>query len=264
MKISNCGYDYRHNSDYTAERPFGSSGHILLIVRSPARIILHDREYLTKGNCVVLYHKETPQFFYAHNSEFVNDWVRFDTDEADFAFFDRIGLQFDTIAEYTDVYPLSRIVKQLSSEMWSSNPNAEESKTLLLHYLFLKLSDYNSRQTVMISKLTEKLTILRNNIYSTPQNDWSINTICKSLSISASYLQHQYKKFFGNSIKDDITASRIEYSKKLLANTDHTIAVIARMAGYANDLTFMHIFKEKTGFTPSQYRKSCGTYFTFS
>ncbi len=260
MKVSNCGYDYRHEAGYTAERPSGSIGHILMIIRSPARIVLNGQTHYTKGNCVIVYRKETPQFFYAHNAQFANDWVRFDLDEEDFDFLNKIGIQFDTILEFSDVYPLSRIVKQLSAEMWSANPNTEDSRVLLLRLLFLKLSDYISMKTVVLSKLTERLTILRNNIYALPQNDWSISNICRSLSISTSYLQHQYKKLFGNSIKDDVTASRIEYSKNLLAQTDHTVAAIARLAGYANDLTFIHIFKKKTGFTPSQYRKSASTY----
>lgn len=260
MWVSNCGYDFRHEAGYIAERPEGTEGHILMIVRSPARIILDGRTHYTRGNCIVLYHKDAPQFFYANHAEFVNDWVRFCLDEEDQAFWEKTGLQFNTIMEYADVYPLSRIVKQLSAEMWSNNPNAEESKTLLLRLLFLKLSDFISRKTVVFSRLTETLTLLRNNIYSTPQKDWSISGICQSLSISDSYLQHQYKKIFGSTIKEDVTASRIEYSKALLAKTNYTISAISRMVGYVNELTFLHIFKKKTGFTPSQYRKSASTH----
>ena len=260
MRVSNCGYDYRHEVGYTAERPFGTEGHILMIIRSPARVVLNGHVHYTKGNSVVLYRMDTPQFFYAHNTEFVNDWVRFNLDEEDYAFLENIGIKFDTIMEYADVYPLSRFIKILALEKWSSNQNAEESATLLLRLLFLKLSDYISKKPMIHSQLTEKLTILRNNIYTAPHNDWSIDSICIAMSISPSYLQHKYKQLFGNSIKNDITESRIQYSKQLLSNTNHTIATIAHMSGYANDMAFMSIFKKKTGFTPSQYRNSSVTY----
>lgn len=260
MRVSNCGYDFRHESGYAAERPFGTEGHILMIIRSPARIVLKNQVFFTKGNCVVLYHMDTPQFFYAHNTEFVNDWVRFTAAEEDLAFLASIGIKFDTIMEYADVYPLSRLIKILAMEKWSFNPNAEESTTLLLRVLFLKLSDYITKAPVIYSQLTEKLTSLRNSIYTNPQNDWSIDSICKALSISPSHLQHKYKQLFSNSIKNDITESRIEYSKQLLASTNHTIVAISRMVGYANDMAFLSIFKKKTGFTPSQYRKSSITH----
>ena len=260
MRISNCGYDFRHDASYTAERPMGTAGHILMIIRSPARIVLQDQVYYTKGNCVVLFHMNTPQYFYAHNAEFVNDWVRFHLDEEDYAFLDRIGIQFNTIMEYSDVYPLSRYIKIMATEQGSSNQNAKESTGLLLRLLFLKLSDYIAKKPEVYSQLTEKLTILRNNIYTNPEYDWNIGILCKSLSISPSYLQHKYKHLFGSSIKNDITESRIQCSKKLLVNTNYTVSAIARMSGYVNDLSFMAIFKKKTGFTPSQYRASAKTH----
>ena len=92
MQISNCGYDYRHDSSYFAERPTGSMGYILMIIRSPARFDLHGQTYYLSGNNVILYHKETPQFFYAHNTEFVNDWVRFDLDADDIIFLEPLPL----------------------------------------------------------------------------------------------------------------------------------------------------------------------------
>ncbi len=261
MWVSNCGYDYRHEAGYIAERPFGTEGHILMIIRSPARIILNGTVHYTKGNCVVLYRMDTPQFFYAYNTEFVNDWVRFYLDEEDTEFWESTGIQLDSITEYADVYPLSRIIKIMASEKWSANHNAETSAALLLRLLLLKLGDYIVKKPIVYSQLTEKLTNLRNNIYSNPQSDWSIDNISKSLSISPSYLQHKYKQLFSTNIKNDITASRIEYSKRLLTKTNRTVSQISRMVGYTNDMTFMYIFKKKTGFTPSQYRKSSGSYF---
>lgn len=260
MRVSNCGYDYRHEASYMAERPFGSTGHILMVIRSPACIRINGETYYTQGNSVVLYHKETPQFFSAHNTEFVNDWVRFDLEKEDFSFLERIGVRFDTIVEHQNVYALSRLVKLLYMEKQSTSPTAEESMNLLLRLLFLKLSDYIAPKPEVGSRLSEKLTILKGNIYSNPQKQWTIDGISQSMSISPSYLQHKYKQLFGNSIKSDITESRIQYSKWLLANTHNTVVAISRMAGYANEVTFMYIFKKKTGMTPSQYRNSSERY----
>lgn len=260
MRVSNCGYDFRHDMNYTAERPAGTEGHILMVIRSPARIVLRGQVHYTKGNCVVLYHMDSPQFYYALNTEFVNDWVRFNINDEELAFLESIGIYFDSIMEYADVYPLSRYIKIMAVERGSSNHNAKESTALLLRLLLLKLSDYIANKPVIHSNLTEKLTIIRNNIYSNPQNDWSIDTICKTTSLSPSYLQHKYKQIFGSSIKNDIIESRLQYCKQLLATTNYTVAMISRMGGYANEISFMCIFKKKTGFTPSQYRRSSTTY----
>lgn len=256
MRVIRSGYDYREESCFHVERPVGVGAYILLIIRSPARIILNDQTHYVKGNNVIVYRKGSPQYFFAHNAEFVNDWVKFELDEEDLAFLESIGIQFDTVMEFSDVHALSRLVKLLFIERWADNPNAEESKTLLLRLLFLKLSDFITKEIVVSSKLTEKLTILKNNIYCNPQKDWSIETICRSLSISPSYLHSTYKKMFGSSVKADVIASRLEYSKDLLATTDLKISTIAHRAGFETDVHFMYMFKKKTGLTPSQYRKA--------
>lgn len=256
MKVIRSGYDYREESCFHVERPFGIGIYVLLIIRSPACINLNDQTHYLKGNNVIVYRKGSAQYFAAHNTEFVNDWVAFDLEEEDLLFLESIGIQFDTIMEFSDVHALSRIVKLLFIERWANNPNAEESNTLLLRLLFLKLSDFITKRIVVSSELTEKLAILKNNIYCNPQKDWSIENICKSLSISPSYLHSTYKQMFGSSIKADVIASRIEYSKDLLANTDLKISVIAHRSGYETDVHFMYMFKKKTGLTPSQYRKA--------
>ncbi|MBR5569784.1 MAG: helix-turn-helix transcriptional regulator [Oscillospiraceae bacterium] len=46
-----------------------------------------------------------------------------------------------------------------------------------------------------------------------------------------------------------------------LVNTNHNIATISRMVGYENDVHFMYIYKKKTGFTPTQYRRASISYF---
>ena len=78
--------------------------------------------------------------------------------------------------------------------------------------------------------------------------------------MSPSYLHYTYKKMFGSSIKQDVVNSRLERSKHLLVNTDYPVATIAHMVGYENDVPFMIMFKKKTGFTPTQYRKSSAKY----
>lgn len=260
MKVILSGYNYRHKVSYYTERPNGIGDYVLLIIRSPARITIDNQTHYIKGNNVIVYRKGSPQYYAAHNAEFVNDWVQFDLDQEELLFYESIGIPFDTILDFPDVYPLSRLVELLWAERWFKYPNAEESKTLLLRLLLLKLSDLILSKTAVSSHFTIELMILRRDISNAPQRDWSIENICKSISISPSYLHSIYKKLFGTTIKEDVLASRIARSKQLLSDTNHSIATIAHMVGYENDVHFLHIFKKKTGFTPRQYRKLASTH----
>lgn len=256
MEITFCGFNMRHMDGFRLRRPNGTRDYLLLIFRSPIYIRLGgETRYITKHS-VILFNRHTPQFFGSHNAEFVNDWFQFEADRQELRFLEQIGIPFDTLMEFNDVYEFSNIVKQICNETWSNHKNAKKTTDLLIRLLFLKLSDQWAMLPVADTHLAEQLNTLRNNIYNKPARDWSIPAICESLSLSPSYLQHKYKQMFGTNIKKDVTASRIRYGKYLLANTDHTILRISQMAGYENDVHFMRVFKKETGFTPSQYRKA--------
>lgn len=254
MKTYSCGYNFRHDTSYRADRSKGAGGYILMIIRSPARITLDGKDHFVKGNTVIVYRKTSPHIYGAHNAPFINDWVRFYPDDDDLIYLAQIGIPFDTIIDFQNIHNLSDIVKLMANECRSTGVHSQEKRLLLLHLLFLTLSDHLAEKTLAPAHLTEKLSSLRDDIYASPEYKWTIEGICQSLSISPSYLQHKYKAIFGNSIKNDITASRLEYGKYLLSNTDNTVRDIAQMIGYENDVHFMYMFKKKTGYTPSQYR----------
>lgn len=256
MKVNICGYNYRHDESFYVERPTGGRDYMLLIIRSPGRIVLNGHTHYIDRSAVILYRKGTPQYFGAHNAEYINDWVSFELDEEDMALCKSIGIQFDTVLEYADTNQLSRFVKQLSIEQWADNPNAEASEAFLLRLLLLKLADFISKPKEYSAKLSTKLQTLRKRIYEHPELDWSTDSICQSLSISPSYLYYAYKRILGTTVKADVIASRLEYSKHLLAYSNYSVSEISHMVGYENDVHYMYMFKKATGMTPTQYRKS--------
>lgn len=256
MKIINCGYNYRHPTDFTIQRPNGSGDFILLILRSPAYFVFEGQTHHTEGNAVVVFKKGTPQLYGAFHAAFVNDWVHFEADEEDAAYLESLGIPFDRIIEFQNVSELSRLINHMCFEKYSNNKNFVQSTMLYFNLIMLKISDLCAQSRTACSALADKLATLRNKIYTDPQNDWTVEAIAKELSISLSYLQHQYKLLFDHSIKRDITLSRIEYGKYLLFATDYTVAAIAHLCGYENDVHFMRTFKREVGDTPTAYRRS--------
>lgn len=101
----------------------------------------------------------------------------------------------------------------------------------------------------------EQIYRLRRNIISSPQNNWDIREIASRISVSRSHLQRLYKQFFSVSIKDDVINARMKKAAQLLTNTNLRIQEIAYRCGYNNENHFMRQFKEKTGVTPSVYRR---------
>lgn len=256
MEIVNCGYDYHHPKGFKINRPNGSGDYILLVVRSPAFFLFQNKLHATKGNAVVIFNKGTPQIYGSDDTEYINDWLHFECDREDIHFLRELGIEFDKILEFPNVTELSSLIKRMYFEKYSNNKNAKQSVAMYFKLIMLKISDFCEQKGIADTALQERLIQLKNSIFSYPQENWKIDEISKKLSISKSYLQHQYKVLFQTSIKKDVTLSRIEYSKYLLFSTDYTISTITGLCGYENDVHYMRTFKKETGLTPSEYRKS--------
>lgn len=82
-----------------------------------------------------------------------------------------------------------------------------------------------------------------------------VENICRDLNISHSYLCKIYKKDMGTTVKNRLLNLRIDEAKKLLSDTDLSIASVAYSVGFSDNIHFMKIFKEHTGMTAGEFRK---------
>ncbi len=80
--------------------------------------------------------------------------------------------------------------------------------------------------------------------------------LCRELGMSRAALFNRMKAITGAGVKEYITRLRIEKAKNLIESTNLTIAEISEMTGFASQSYFSTAFKNYTGMTPSQYKKS--------
>ena len=85
--------------------------------------------------------------------------------------------------------------------------------------------------------------------------DLSRTTLADMVYLSADHLARIFKKETGETLVKYITDKRINAAKELLSDTKTPIAQVASEVGYDNYSYFTKIFKEKTGFSPGDYRK---------
>lgn len=255
MQINNIGYNHSHDADFQISRPDGSGDYLFLIVKTPAIFTLSGKDIQTEPNSVILYKKGTPQFYRVLGTVFTNDWLHFDINEDELSLFEEWKIPFDTILPLNNINDLSLFIKNITYERYSSNHYREQSVSLYLQLLFMKLSEkLHSLPDERISSYYEKMSMLRFRIYNMPYLDWNISGLSHGLSISKSYFQHLYKEIFGTGVMEDVIQSRIQHAKYLLSTTSLSIKEIASMCGYSNETHFMRQFKGIMNMTPSQYR----------
>jgi len=86
-------------------------------------------------------------------------------------------------------------------------------------------------------------------------NDISIESIAAQVFLSPSYLGYLFKKQKGQSLRQYITAYRIEQAKHYLDSSNIKILDIGRKVGFPNPSYFTLMFKSQVGLTPAQYRE---------
>ncbi|MDF2485081.1 MAG: AraC family transcriptional regulator [Herbinix sp.] len=244
-------YDATHSSDFIFDVPEGHDCWLLVLTKTPAIFLVDNdlREY--PSNCAILYKPNHRIYYRACGEIYINDWIRFDTDET-----------YVTTSPITSGEPFvihdpsycHKLYQLLVSEHILSNNYKEISIDNLLRILFNKLLE--SFHYKPVSPLYKNLNELKKEIYRQPNSQWTVSKMAEKLNISVGYLEEIYKNTFGVTCMDDVISSRINLAKKYLLYDHYTIAEIVTLCGYRNMEHFFRQFKKITGVTPNRFRNS--------
>lgn len=84
----------------------------------------------------------------------------------------------------------------------------------------------------------------------------ALEDICKKVNYSKSYVCKVFKNETGQSLISYYNGLKTEKAKVLLKETDESLSEISRKLGFGDDKYFREMFKNQTGITPAQYRKT--------
>ncbi|MBP1920104.1 AraC family transcriptional regulator [Youngiibacter multivorans] len=83
----------------------------------------------------------------------------------------------------------------------------------------------------------------------------SLNEIAQEFFVSKYYLAREFKKYYGMTIGEYISAKRVNSSKELLRFTNKSIEEIATLCGITDTNYFAKVFRKFEDCSPSDYRK---------
>ena len=96
---------------------------------------------------------------------------------------------------------------------------------------------------------------LRNYIESNYADIHAVEELADEFHLNRIYLEREYKKVYKISLKQALTACKIDAAKTLLEK-GYTVEQTAHLVGYDLPATFSRVFREKTGHAPSIYAKN--------
>ena len=100
--------------------------------------------------------------------------------------------------------------------------------------------------------LLEEAQKLLSENYSNP--NFSLKDFLKKSEISEVHFRKIFKAFYGMPPNQYLISLRLNQAKALLENNVAPINKIAEMLGFSSNCYFSRLFKEKTGFSPNEYR----------
>lgn len=86
--------------------------------------------------------------------------------------------------------------------------------------------------------------------------DITVKTLAEALFISESYVSKLFSKNLNCSFREYINGLRVQKAQKLLESTGMRIGQIMAACGFQNQSSFNRVFREITGTSPRQYRKT--------
>ena len=176
-------------------------------------------------------------------------WVTFSGDESK-EIFSKLGVSpQNPIIDGVDVDEAKTLIRQMPSDTSSDFSTLHFTALLYeLISLFFKSNEGGKANSYLNSAIQY--------IKAHFSEEITVENISSFVGISRKYLFALFKSALGLSPKEYIVNYRIEKAKHLLLSNDFSIGEVAWSVGYHDQLAFSKIFKEKTGVSPTKYRKN--------
>lgn len=115
-----------------------------------------------------------------------------------------------------------------------------------------RLTEYPAEQVEIIRQIHDRL-------IGNLEQRCSIEELSRQYLMNPTTLKQMFKTVYGTSIAAHIREHRMEAAARLLAQTDMSIADVARQVGYDSQSRFSAAFKAHYGMLPKEYRRKCAS-----
>ena len=120
------------------------------------------------------------------------------------------------------------------------------------------LADYIANDTSLISSNESLGRLIKKFIKDNIARKLTLHELARNLHCSTVTLTEHFKREFGITINEYITAKRMDLSETLMLNTDKPLREIAALSGFADVEYFSRTFKKHHGVSPALWRKTKG------
>ena len=150
-------------------------------------------------------------------------------------------------------------IKPLFSKALKEYKTKDTSSVLKLKSIFYEilslLSEHEEsyQYSGNYKKIAKAVEYMQNHFH---EQDCTVRKIADMAGISLRYFEKLFFSKYKSTPKEYIISKKIELSKELLQSEKHSVASVAENSGFSNVYQFSKTFKLKTGYTPTEFRKT--------
>lgn len=155
---------------------------------------------------------------------------------------------------FSDVSPSLRNDFAKFFHLWvQSSPWQLPHAYSVLYHIYYELVRSENKQYAKSSRLMADVSAYILERYTDPS--LSVSDMAAHAGISEVHLRRLFHERYGSSPIGYLHHLRLEKAKNMLRTSNYTVSEVALSVGYPDPYYFSRLFREKTGSTPSQYRK---------
>lgn len=151
------------------------------------------------------------------------------------------------------------LVELIIAELEKSLPGCYTVVDQLAYLLFIEILRAQVMEKTINDGLLAALFDSRigkaiNAIHQSPEQDWSLGTLAEVATMSRSNFAEKFSKLIGLSPMKYLTQWRMIIARKLLVETEKSVAEISELSGYESEAAFRKAFKQNQGEAPGAVR----------
>ena len=154
--------------------------------------------------------------------------------------------------------PVSACLRQITREIRERQPGCDEVCQKLLEIILLRLlrrEDFALSSAPEGPRGSRECDLVRRYIDNHFKENLTLDQLAGLVHVSKYHLSHAFQRSYGTSPISYLISRRIQESRFLLTETDHTLSQIARILGFSSLSYFSQSFRRLEGVSPMEYRR---------
>ncbi len=164
-------------------------------------------------------------------------------------------IENDKIVQLPLYTPIPGMIHKLFHQLDKSKENSFYLSKLILDILFEVIIE-NNKETKLQNQIPPYLIEIKNDFDVNYNKNFSLYSLEQEYHMSRYRLCREFVKYFNESPIQYLNQKRIVMAKELLTQTDKRVNEVGQIIGFENTNHFIRLFKQKTGVTPLEFRRS--------